>query len=163
MLLNALDKTVFAIAVFLALQVPSFSDHYLQFVSGQYDTLKSHYSDIDGIAKKYGFNDAHEFVSKRLESDDPISRDQAEVDQKRIYEYEDAETAIEALKNGSYYGRLFFILNPAKLDVFKKVWKNYRISVVISGNDILYSFLTAFLFSAVLCAPFKLFKRKKSS
>lgn len=162
LIVNLVDKLMFGGLLLLTLQIPMISDHYLQFISGYYESTKSQVDGFKENASIHEYSDVYAMIEDLLK--DPKSVVRADAAQKlhTLHEYEQLTSAIDTLKNGNIFDRAWFMFNPSRWSALEKVMENFKPGIPLSLKDLLYSALTSLAFSSLIAWPLKrLVTRKK--
>jgi len=150
LIVNLIDKLMFGGLLLLAFQIPIISDHYLQFISGYYESTKSQVDGFKENAAIHEYLDVYAMIDDL--SKDPKSVVRADAAQKlhTMHEYEELTSAIDTLKNGNIFERAWFMFNPSRWSALEKVMENFKPGVPLSPTDILYSVLTSLALSSLI-------------
>lgn len=162
MILNLFDKLIFATLLLVMFQVPVFSDHYLQFISGYYEATENVVEDYRTNAHRHGYANVESMIDDFLVNSNPAVRSDALQKQKILADYHSLKRDIATLKHGNFFQRAWFIAQPVNWQRSDKVRENFKPGIPLASSDLAYSLLLAFLVSALLtgCARWllKLFK-----
>lgn len=155
MLTNVVDKLLFAFLLLAAFQVPVLSDHYLQFVSGYYESTKLQVESYQSIASKHDYRDVYAMIDDFKSNSNPAVRDDAEQKLLVMKEYEALQKAISTLKEGNLFEKAWFMFAPSRWNLLSKVWENFRIGIPLAASDILYSAIIALVLSFLIMWPIR--------
>lgn len=161
MVLNIFDKIIFAVLLLLVFQVPIFSDHYLQFVSGYYEATRQQVDGYTDNAEKHEYTDVYAMIDDFLNNSNPAVRTDGEQKLLVMQEYEELKKIILTLKNGNYFEKAWFIFNPSHWDALGKVLENFKPSIPLAITDVFYSAILALALGSLLIWPIRILIRAK--
>lgn len=153
MIVNIVDKLLFGLLLLLVFQAPMISDHYLQYVSGYYESTKLQVNGFEENAKRHKYPDVDAMISDLLNNRSPVVRMDAEQKLQTMNDFYDLKSAIVILKSGNIFEKLFFILNPSRYSTLKKVLANFKPGIPLSVTVLAYSIILALLLNFVIISP----------
>jgi len=152
---NTLDKVIFATVLILAFQIPIISDHYLQYLSGYFQSTKDQVAGYQKNALQHQYANVDEMIADLLQSKSPVVRSDAMQKQQNLTKYHELTVAIEILQTGDVFQRAWYMFNPSRWQVLKQVMVNFKPGLPLTIKDLLYACLFALLASFLLMLPIK--------
>lgn len=152
MILNLFDKLVFATLLLVMFQVPVFSDHYLQFISGYYKATENMVEDYRTNARRHGYANVENMIDDFLVNSNPAVRSDAIQKQKILADYHSLKQDVATLKHGNFFEKAWFIAQPANWQRADKVRENFKPGIPLESSALAYSLLSALLLSAAITA-----------
>ena len=89
MIVNLLDKLIFAGLLLIAFQVPVFSDHYVQYLSGYYEATKHQVEGFRSNAVRHGYPDEYAMINDLLQNPNAVIKDDARQKQLTLREFDE--------------------------------------------------------------------------
>ncbi len=163
MILNTFDKLLFGFLLLLTFQIPIIADHYLQFVSGYYESTKHQVDGYKANAVLHEYENVYTMIDVLLENSNSAVRFDAEQKLQTMHEYEELKIALDVLTNGNIFEKAWFIFNPVRYDELKKVLDNFKPGMPLNIIDIMYGIVTALFLNMLLFFPIKHFIFKKKT
>ncbi len=155
MIVNLLDKLIFAGLLLIAFQVPVLSDHYVQYLSGYYEATKHQVEGFRSNAVRHGYPDEYAMINDLLQNPNAVIKDDARQKQLTLREFDELTQTLTTLINGNYFERAWFISSPKQWKTLDKVLVNFKPGIPLSINDLVYSVLIALLLSTLLTLPLR--------
>lgn len=149
-----IDKLVFALALLVALQIPLLVDHYHQYLSGLYKATQWQVEGYEATAKANQFVDAKAMIEQHLRNTEPSVRADAEQKQKTIQELNELSSGIATFTHGSLLEKIWFMFQPARIQLLKDVVQNFKVGIPLSASGLLFSLVLAFILNFVILLPF---------
>lgn len=137
------------------LQVPMISDHYLQYVSGYYESTKLQVNGFEANARRHEYSDVYAMISDLLNNSSAVVRVDAEQKLQTMKDFADLKSAMIILSSGNMFEKLVFILNPSRSSALGKVLDNFRPGIPLSVSVLAYSVLSALLLNFILISPIR--------
>jgi len=156
---NLIDKIVFGALLLLLFQVPLVADHYLQFLSGYYDSTRNQVESYSRNAREHHYPHAYAMVDDFLRNPNAAVRRDAQQKMQTLVEYEELGRSINILREGFLIEKLWFMLNPARWDVLRKVLHNFKPGIPFSLSDVIYSAIMAMLLNLIIMTPIRLIEK----
>ncbi|MDO6685222.1 MULTISPECIES: DUF2937 family protein [unclassified Agarivorans] len=155
MLVNTLDKVVFAILLLSFMQLPPLSNHYLQFVSGQLDALQQQVDSYQQNAELHKYPSIQKMIDDFKKNPNLAVRTDAEQKQQTMYEYQELSNAISVFEQGTYYQKAKYMFSPQRWETLEKVLKNFKPGISIEPVLLAYSGVAALLFGGMIMWPLR--------
>lgn len=152
-LVNIMDKIIFAALFIAALQVPVLADHYRQYLTGFYDATAQQVAGYESLARQFGYASVPAMLDDLRTNNSPVVRQDAEQKALTMRRLQDLETALTQLQTGNYFSRAWYMFNPDRFDVLKRVGENFAPSVPLSPPAVIYSVVVAIIANMLLWTP----------
>lgn len=164
-LLRMIDKVLFGILLLLTLQIPTFSGHYHQFLSGIYTKVNEDVQILIDRAKRYGFADARAMIDYYQTNPDPIIREEMQDNGKKLDEHADLLLAMDIFENGNLFNKVIYIAHPERQEMFLNTLDNFKPGIPLSINDIVFAFVLGIVLNLMITLPLfllgRLFRKKE--
>lgn len=152
-LVNIMDKIIFAALFIAALQVPVLADHYRQYLTGFYDATAQQVADYESLARQFGYASVSAMLDDLRTNNSPMVRQDAEQKAVTMRRLQDLETGLTQLQTGNYFSQAWYMFNPDRFDVLKRVGENFAPSVPLSPPAVIYSVVVAIIANMLLWTP----------
>lgn len=146
----------------LALQIPVFSDHYVQYLSGYYESTKHQVEGFRSNAARHGYSDERAMINDLMQNQSALIRDDARQKLHTLREYDELTQTLATLINGNYFERAWYISSPKQWKTLEKVLVNFKLGIPLSINDLAYSALIALLLSSLLTLHLRIVTASKA-
>ncbi|WP_295393160.1 DUF2937 family protein [uncultured Thiodictyon sp.] len=160
-MLSVLDKLIFGVGLLIFLQLPKFVDDYEQFLAGYYESTKTQVAAWKQIARSHEFATLEDMITRHLENAEPSVRDDATLMALRVQELNLLQQGIDIFKNDGIFHKLYWMLNPTRLEVIGKTLENFKAGLPLRVDSLAFGFVGAFLLSLLTVYPIKLLARKR--
>jgi len=160
---NILDKILFGALLLFTLQVPIISDHYLQFISGYYESTKQQVEEYKKNAEKHEYENVDAMIVDFMRNSNLAVREDGKQKRLLLRRHEALIETITILKTGNLFERALFMFHPSNWHSLTKVLENFRPGIPLRVEDFLLSTLTALFLSMFFSLPFRFYRRKRSA
>jgi hypothetical protein len=147
-LLNIFDKFLFGALLIITLQVPILADHYLQYLTGYFESTKTQVEGYESTAVEHQFSDVNAMIDAHLKNPEPSVRTDAQQKLKTLEEFNDLKTALILFHEGNVFKKAAYMFNPSRWHILQKVLPNFKPSIPLSVAYFIYSFVIALLLSS---------------
>lgn len=160
MILNTLDKVLFASLLLTFFQLPLITNDYLQFINGYYLSTKSQVDGFKLNAETHEYTDVYAMVEDFKKNPNPAIRMDGEQKEQTLKEYEALEEGLSVLTHGNIVEKAMYMFNPERWEVLEEVMKNFKPGIPLTIYGLASSLLAALVLAAILMWPLNLlFKR----
>ncbi|MEH6470840.1 MAG: DUF2937 family protein [Halopseudomonas sp.] len=162
-MLKMLDKLVFAAALLLALQIPQLADHYQQFLSGYYQSLRVQVEGYQANAARHQYADVYAMVDDHLRNNTASVRTDAQQKLDTLNDFEATQTAMQLFQQGNLLEKSLYMFAPNRLPALEKTLTNFVPGIPLSGDGILFGVIVGSVINAMLSLPVYLFVRRRKN
>jgi len=159
MIFRMIDKILFGVLLLLALQIPTFSSQYHQFLAGSFSEINQDVQILLERAKRYGFADADAMINQYSQNADPIIREEMQDNRNKLDEHKELTQAMAIFENGNLFNKVFYIANPNRKDMFLSTLDNFKPGIPLSINDIVFAFVFGMALNFIINLPLYLIQR----
>ena len=161
MIVNILDKLIFACAFIISLQLPQLSDHYQQHLAGLYHATKWQVDGYANTAKQYKFSSTQAMINRHLENTEPSVRADAEQKQQTLMLFADLNQGMKLFEQGNLVQKLLYIFSPDRFERLQNTLNNFKLGIPLTASAVLFALVLAILLNQLLMLPHTLYVRRK--
>ena len=162
MIINSVEKCVFAVLLLAFFQIPTLADQYLQYLTGYLNSLEVQVSEMKLNAERYEYSNVYAMIEDFKQNPTPAVRTDAELKEKTLKDYEDLNTGVFLFKSNNLIEKTAYMLTPERWPILKNVVENFQPGIPLNPSHMLYSLAVAIILSGLLLWPLrKVFKRQK--
>ncbi|MEM5529950.1 DUF2937 family protein [Gammaproteobacteria bacterium AS21] len=155
MLVNTVDKLIFATLLIIFLQMPILANEYHHFINGYYLATKSQVDSDKVNAKLNGYSDVNEMINDFKQNSNSAVRMDAANKEQTIAQYQQLLSAIDIFNNGNLAQQIIYMLTPTRWATLVEVTKNFQLGIPLNISSFVYSALAALLLSSLMMWPIK--------
>ena len=153
MILNTLDKAIFAVLLLTFFQMPLLATDYLQFINGYYLSTKAQVDAYTENAVAHEYADARAMIDDFRKNPNPAVRQDAEQKAQTLREFADLTRALDILKHGNLFQKAMYMLSPSRWDVLREVMTNFKPGIPLDPFSLGYSALGALVLGGMVMWP----------
>lgn len=150
-----LERLLFGALLICFLQVPILSDHYIQYLNGYLTANQDQVDQLNRLAAANRFDSAHALIESLSRNSDTVVRQDASNKMLMLEQNIQLKEDLSQLKEGNYFQRLLFFLDPTQFGKLGKVLVNFKPGIPLSVSDLLASVALALSFSLLIKLPFR--------
>lgn len=152
-LVNVVDKIIFAAVFVAALQIPILADHYRQYLSGAYDTRVQTVNEYRTLARQFGYSDVEAMVKALQKNEDALVREDARNKAGQLAQLDELRSGLATLQQGNYFEQAWYMFQPARYTTLRQVARNFSPSVPLVPAAVGFSLVLAILVNLLLWSP----------
>ncbi|MGY5453404.1 DUF2937 family protein [Agarivorans sp. MS3-6] len=155
MLVNTLDKVLFAVLLLAFFQMPILTEHYLQFVNGQYHSAKQQVDNFQINADLHQYASIDAMIDDFKQNSNLAVRTDAMQKQQTMANFRQLGQAIELFTQGNLYQKSIYMFSPERWQTLKKVLANFTPGISLNPLTIVYSVIAALFLGGMLMWPIR--------
>ncbi|WP_018984847.1 DUF2937 family protein [Salinimonas chungwhensis] len=152
-LVNVIDKIIFAAVFILALQVPILADHYRQYLAGYHDATAQSVKAYRQLAQQYGYDNVDAMIDELQNNQEPVVREDAANKARQLQDLISLKQGIETLSQGNYFTQAWYMFTPSRFATLRRVADNFSPSVPLAPAAVLFSLITAIVINLLFWTP----------
>ena len=157
MIVNMIDKLIFACAFIIALQLPQLSDHYQQHLAGLYHATKWQVDGYAYTAKQYKFSSTQAMINRHLENTEPSVRADAEQKQQTLMLFADLNQGMKLFEQGNLVQKLLYIFSPERFERLQNTLNNFKLGIPLTTSALLFALILATILNQLVMLPYTLY------